>query len=922
MKIGDTGTRSAFGPYQIRSLLGRGGIGEVYRAWDPRLEREVALKVLRDRAEIDPHRVERFVAEARAASALNHPNILTVFDAAVDGATPYIVSELIDGESLRDVIHRGPIPLKRVLDVAAQIADGLADAHDAGIVHRDLKPENIMVTRAGRAKILDFGLAQPLGLQSPGAVPTDLDGQTVTDPGLLAGTVPYMSPEQARGASTDFRSDQFSFGLILYEMTTGRAAFRRGTPAETLDAIIGEEPASISTLNPNAPLLLAWLVDRCLAKNPNDRYAVTSDLQRDLRTLRDRLGEAVARDTRAAAAASARLGTARRVLAIVSAVALSAAAVVIWRLASDLPREDTTTLRFSPFATEAAYKGFPAWSPVDSQVIAYVAEVDGVLQVFTRRRNASAPAQITDAAYDCRHPFWSPDGRSVYYVSMARDRDGIWSVPAAGGAARVVVENATRGAISPDGKILAFLRDDARADVVGTAAIWLTSADGSEQPRRYDRQPFGALRFSDAALSFTPDGTALGVVGAPGTIALQPERRGWQFWLLPLAEGEPTRRLQAWSDIAPRISSFTWMPDSRRIIIAMIPLGTTGADLWMADVETDRAWPLTRGPVNSSYPSASPSGEEVVFMSDEPHYDVIEVPLGGGPVRTLVGTSRNETDPAWSPGADAYVYVTDRGGQDEIWLRTGAGPLDERPLITQANFKDRNIMLAAPSVSPDGRHVAYQRNASHPVWPLRIWYSTLAGGTPVPLLPETHDTYQGPPSWSPDGQWLAFAEWDTRSWNLLKVRVGGAPDVVTLRTDGIANAAPHWSPRGDWISWETAGGLLIVPASDGRGEKRLGAGGWLAHTWSSDGTRIYGIRQTDDLRLALLEVDIRTGQERTLADVGPAPPVNNQVKGLSVGRDGRTVVTSLARLRGDLWLLEGIRRPEGILERLWPRRSS
>src|SRR5688572_30354898 len=197
------GTR--LGSYEIGAPLGRGGVGEVYRAWDPRLEREVALKILHERSEVDPDRVWRFVAEARAASALNHPNILTVFDAAVDGATPYIVSELIEGDSLRGETRRGPVPLKRLLDLATQIADGLSEAHAAGIVHRDLKPENIMVTPAGRAKLLDFGLARTTGLQQGGAAPPDLTNQTQTASGLLVGTIPYMSPEQARGSTADFR---------------------------------------------------------------------------------------------------------------------------------------------------------------------------------------------------------------------------------------------------------------------------------------------------------------------------------------------------------------------------------------------------------------------------------------------------------------------------------------------------------------------------------------------------------------------------------------------------------------------------------------------------------------------------------------------------------------------------------------------
>src|SRR6476620_2680836 len=213
MKAG-TAPRQALGPYQILELLGGGGGGEVYRAWDPRLEREVALKILHRRSAIDAERLQRFVAEARAAGTLNHPNIVTVFDVSVDGEYPFIASEVIDGKSLREEIQRGRVPLKRALDLATQIADGLAAAHDAGIVHRDLKPENIMVTRSGRAKILDFGLTR-IGMDArPGPSMPTTDA-TETEDGLRSGTVPYMSPEQAVGSATDFHSDQFSFGLIL-----------------------------------------------------------------------------------------------------------------------------------------------------------------------------------------------------------------------------------------------------------------------------------------------------------------------------------------------------------------------------------------------------------------------------------------------------------------------------------------------------------------------------------------------------------------------------------------------------------------------------------------------------------------------------------------------------------------------------------
>jgi eukaryotic-like serine/threonine-protein kinase len=343
--------------------------------------------------------VLRFIAEARAVSALNHPNIVTVFDAAIDGDTPYIVSELIDGRPLRNEIQRGAVPLKRLLDLATQIADGLSAAHDAGIVHRDLKPENIMITRSGRVKIVDFGLAQPGGFQ-PSAGATAENDQTQTELGLRAGTIPYMSPEQSRGAQTDFRSDQFSLGLILFEMAAGRPAFRRATPAATLDAIINDELHLASALDSRIPVLLRWTIERCLAKEPGDRYAVTADLHRDLRTLRDRLGELTSRDNET-------IGSTRRKVrrrALVAALLAGAVAIGAMLLALTAAEQlyDPSGLRFAPFATESGYEGFPAWSP-DGQTVAYAAEVNDTLQIFTRRIS-SPVAAIFNLSIDRRSP--------------------------------------------------------------------------------------------------------------------------------------------------------------------------------------------------------------------------------------------------------------------------------------------------------------------------------------------------------------------------------------------------------------------------------------------------------------------------------------------------------------------------------------
>jgi TolB-like protein/Tfp pilus assembly protein PilF len=280
------GTR--LGPYEILAPLGAGGMGEVYRARDERLGRQVALKVLPESVASDPARLARFEQEARSASALNHPNIVTIYDVGREGSVSYIAMELVDGASLRQRLAGGPLPLRFVLDVGAQIASGLAKAHAASLVHRDLKPENVMVTADGLVKILDFGLAKLAPAVSAAELASRaLTQEQSTEPGVILGTVGYMSPEQATGGPLDFRSDQFSLGVMLYEMTAGLRPFQGKSALETLSAILRTDPPPLAAFHPDAPEALSTIVVRCLAKQPEGRYASTRDLARDLAELRD-----------------------------------------------------------------------------------------------------------------------------------------------------------------------------------------------------------------------------------------------------------------------------------------------------------------------------------------------------------------------------------------------------------------------------------------------------------------------------------------------------------------------------------------------------------------------------------------------------------------------------------------------------------
>jgi serine/threonine protein kinase/tetratricopeptide (TPR) repeat protein len=334
-------------------------MGEVYRARDSRLGREVAVKVLPAELAGEPDRLSRFEQESRSASALNHPNIVTIYDVGREGALSYIAMELVEGRSLRELLVAGPLPLRRALAIGTQIADGLARAHSAGIVHRDLKPENVMVTDDGLVKILDFGLSivrsldatgreqaaaaqDPMAEIDPSAARTVTGYANLTEPGTVLGTVGYMSPEQAVGRAVDFRSDQFPLGAILYELVTGTRAFQRPSAVETLSAILRDEPEPLATVAPEAPEGLRWIVERCLAKEPEERYASTRDLARDLANLRDRSSQtttsgAPGTPPSAEALPSRSRFPASRALAALALAALAAAAVVLLRPRSSAP---------------------------------------------------------------------------------------------------------------------------------------------------------------------------------------------------------------------------------------------------------------------------------------------------------------------------------------------------------------------------------------------------------------------------------------------------------------------------------------------------------------------------------------------------------------------------------------------------------
>jgi Tol biopolymer transport system component len=865
-------------------------MGEVYRARDSRLKREVALKILPVEFAKDSSRRARFEEEAHAAAALNHPNIVALFDIGEHGGIAYIVTELVSGETLKSLIARGPINIRKLLDIAVQIADGMAAAHAARITHRDLKPANIMVAADGRVKILDFGLAR----QAASAIGAGAETLTQhTQPGMIVGTASYMSPEQARGGPIDFRSDQFSFGLILYEMVTGKRAFQKPESVQTLSAILTEEAPPIER---SIPAPLHWVIDRCLNKDPRDRYESTRDLYQELRNLRDHLSDASA--SHAATAAVPR-GAKRWILAAVSAccVLLAFAGGHYFATANFA---DQAAYRFTPFAFDPGGQWFGAWSP-DGKAVAYQRRAGGKDQVFARYLDAPVPVRVTHTHADA-YPFgWTADGQRILFWSDEKP-EGVWSIAAAGGDPEPLLALDTEKdqpytlTASPDFQAIALIHkgDD------GRFGVWVSSPPGSPL-KKYTPDPFATREMNDnPTLLFSPDGKRL--------LLFLAGEHSHEEWLLsyPQDASRPPKRVLEGLPVFGATPGLGWMPDSRHIVLATQASATASSQLWLADIATGRYQALTSGTIDRFNPSVSPDGKKILFTEAALNFDIVSVNLETAAVQRVVATGREEKMPAWAAKQWVMAYVTNRNGPMEIWLR--AGEVD-RPLVTAKDFAASTKWFMAPALSFDAQRVIYARVDS--AGNGKLWISAISGGTPSRLTNvETDMEYPG--SWSPDGNWFAYVGVRRGAVAVMKVRTTGQALPILVKAD-VTYDVPSWSPDGNWIC---VGEQLVSP--DGKSTHPLPKDTSPAYMFSADGKRLYGIRR-DGEREVLFFMDLATGKKKVVGeldkDFRPVSDLNPGIR-FSLAPDGKSFVYSAADQKSNLWLLEGFEPKTDLLSRL------
>jgi len=861
--------------YRILEKVGGGGMGVVYKAEDIKLGRTVALKFLRpDILDSQEHKA-RFIHEARAASALEHSNICTLYEIEeTEDGEMFICMPLYEGETLRAMVDRAPLKIADSIDIAIQIAEGLQEAHKKGIIHRDMKSGNVIVTPSGQIKIMDFGLAK-----------TDRSTR-LTSTGVTLGTIAYMSPEQARGETADHRTDIWSIGVILYEMVAGRLPFLADYEQATLYMIVNREPQPLTSLRSDVPIELERITNKAMAKLPTERYQSAAELVADLVSLRRKLesarlstsGVAEPDYSRLAPVKAATLRTKLiRNAAIVLAVTVCVLVLVWVQQSRFLPRTHPIQV-----TNADAWLTTPVLSP-DGGRIAYVSDESGNLDVYVIDVHGGSPLNITKTASSDYDPEWLPDGSGILFVSDRGGEESVWKVGQLGGSATLLIPKATWPAISPDGKRIAFSRANPRGEL-RIAVAWLsdlssvTILTGDED---------GLWDHSEPAWS--PDGSKICYSARHN------------LWLVPSDSGSAWR-LTADEDLDCQP---TWSPDGRYVYFSSHRESTLA--LWRVKAKGAIPERVTMGVGRETGPSISGDGKRLAHSTLESECRLVIRDLNSGTETRLPGL-KGGSMVGIAPDKARIVFTSNRwGGRFDLWIQQLDPP--HSALYEPERLTDHPGNASLPTFSPDGKWIAYYRILGKE---RDIWIVSSDGGRPIRFTedpaPDMH------PAWSPDGSMLAF-ESDrsgySRIW-IAPVEDGkrtGPP--AQINSGEISAHAPSWSPDGKLIGFQGCSEdeieIWVVPADGSAAPRQVtkGADAFIAR-WDPSGNSLLVSGTWHHREVTLKRVSLADGEARDIL-----PPVlfgDVTTSGLfDVSRDGKLLVYRKEDLKGNIWVLEAER---------------